>query len=97
MQALELLNNDFAREQAGYFVERARARVDGGTDAWVREVFEIALSRPPSQRELETARGFLNAQSNRHEASPDTTAPTRRALTDFCQALMNLNEFVYVD
>ncbi|NUN98963.1 MAG: DUF1553 domain-containing protein, partial [Candidatus Omnitrophica bacterium] len=28
LQALELLNNDFAREQAGYFAERARARVD---------------------------------------------------------------------
>ena len=43
--------------------------------------YRLALGRPPTAKELDLARAFLNQ-------SP---------LNEFCRALFNLNEFVYVE
>ena len=59
----------------------------------VRRAYRIALAREPTSAELEDALAFLRQQ----EA---TYPPERRreaALTDFCQVLLCLNEFIYVD
>ena len=50
--------------------------------AQVRRAFELALSRKPSQSEEERALAFIRNDS--------------MGLVDFCQALFNLNEFVYM-
>jgi hypothetical protein len=51
----------------------------------VNEAWQIALGRAPIPAERAKALAMLDA--------PDK----RRALTDFCLMLFNLNEFVYVD
>ena len=110
-QALILLNSEFsldaARRLAGFVLSHA------GTshDAQISLAYARVLGRLPAQEEIAVALQFLDSQatllkeSNRPAAElalpvpfPDGFEPHRAAaLTDFCLALFNLNEFVYVD
>ena len=53
----------------------------------------MALGRVPSETELDQNLGFLARQRDYHHAKDD---PALAALTDLCDVLLNLNEFVYV-
>jgi mono/diheme cytochrome c family protein len=92
-QALHLLNSPQVRQCARAFARRvAPADTTPVADA-VRHAYRIALAREPSETEALDAQAFLQQQMA-------TYAPDRRrdaALTDFCQVLMCLNEFIYVD
>ncbi|MBN9520612.1 DUF1553 domain-containing protein [bacterium] len=84
-QALTLLNDTMILGHAKTFAQRVTR--DAGTDseAVVVRAFGLALSRPPSSEERATMTAFL-----RNHAGPD-------AVTDLCHALLNLNEFLYID
>ena len=88
-QALTLLNNRFALRQAKYYAERV-ARLSDETVDRIREAYRIALSRPPTQTELDANLAFLRQQTDYHNG--DALA----ALTDLCDVILNLNEFLYV-
>ncbi len=94
-QALLFLNNPQARQYATGFAERLG---DGDTEDsdWVTRAYEIALGRPATAEEIRRAEAFLASQTKSY-ASAGHEAPHDLALTDFCQALMSSNEFVYVD
>jgi hypothetical protein len=110
-QALTLLNSEFslaaARDLAGFVLEHA----DGTPDKQVPLVYRRTLGRLPSTAERDLAVRFVVDQTEKLKASnrptaelalpssmPDGADPhTAAALTDFCLALFNLNEFVYVD
>jgi hypothetical protein len=72
---------------AGDVIEAAKGLADRverealTRDERVRLAYQYALGRPPTDAEQRLARSFL-------EASP---------LSEFCRALFNLNEFVYLD
>ncbi|HEV3027506.1 MAG TPA: DUF1553 domain-containing protein, partial [Planctomycetota bacterium] len=59
-------------------------------------LYRLALGRPPTPRELEKAGGFLSAQEQSYRDSGKAD-PRLSARIDLCQALLCLNEFVYVD
>ena len=86
-QALTLLNDSlvlgFAKSLA------ARVTKEAGTDPakTVDRAFALALSRPPTSEERTAMLGFLK----QHPGTPP------EAVTDLCHALLNLNEFLYVD
>ncbi len=95
-QALLLMNNEVLRRSARAFA----ARVDrGGAATWEQAVdraYGIALARPCEPDELLEAVTFLTAQRQSYEAAGRADA-RELALADFCQVLLGLNEFVYVD
>ena len=80
MQALTMLNGQFANEMAEAFA--ARLKKEGGPISahQVERVFWLALGRPPNPRERELSIEFLRDQS----------------LKEFALAMFNLNGFVYV-
>src|SRR5206468_2640906 len=85
-QALHLMNNPQVRAAAKGFA--ARALGDGTADdaAVVKRAYALALSRAPTADELADAVAFLKGK----------TGPARTAvLTDLCQVLFCLNEFLY--
>jgi hypothetical protein len=110
-QALELLNNDlvldWSRSLAG------RVLNDGGLspEAQIDRAYKFAFSREPVQAERTAALEFLNRQSailaERMATDDKTPLPDNlpagvekaraAALVDFCHALLNSNEFVYVN
>jgi len=94
-QALLLLNNSTVRDSARAFAARATTGPDAGAAA-VRRAYLIGLSRAPDETELADAVAFLDAQSAQYTA--DGKADARQlAMTDLCQVILGLNEFVYVD
>jgi hypothetical protein len=80
-QALSLLNSPLAVEASQALARRVRT--EAGTDpaAQVRQAFRITLQRDPHPDEQAACRRMLE----------------RRSLTEVCRALINLNEFAYVD
>jgi hypothetical protein len=80
-QALTLLNNALAVDAARAFADRVER--DAGKDraAQVQWTFEIALQRPPNERESAACEQLI----------------AERSLTEFCRVMLNINEFVYVD
>ena len=97
-QALVLLNDPIIRDRAETFAQRLLSETSGDMTALVERSFWLALSRPPSQSEWQASIAFLEAQVKRRaETSADVEATKLLALTDFCQALFSLNEFIYVD
>ena len=84
------------RECAQGFARRVRASAEVSDESAIRDAFAIALSRPPSEAELAETIEFLKSQTASYE-SAGTKDAADAALADFCQALMGLNEFVYVE
>jgi hypothetical protein len=62
----------------------------------VKSGYLLAVSRPPTEEELKDGITFLKEQTESYKATGkgDGREP---ALVAFCQVLMCLNEFVYVD
>jgi hypothetical protein len=92
-QALLLMNNPNVRGYARAFARRIAPTADTPVEDAVKTGFLTALARPPTADELADAAAFVREQL------PTYPAASRRelALADFCQVLMCLNEFIYVD
>jgi len=82
-QALSLLNSRLSGESARALAMRVEREEGAGFDARVERAYLLALGRRPDQAERSLAREYL---------SSDTVS-----FAEFCLALLNLNEFVYVD
>ncbi len=82
-QALSLLNSPLSSQAAHALAERVEREAGRGLDAKIERAYLITLGRRPSVEESALARNFLSAGVN--------------SFGDFCLALINLNEFVYVD
>ena len=86
-QALNLLNDslvlNFAKGLAGRVEKVAR----GDPDKSITAAMELALNRLPTSEERTAMKGFLG----KHKGTPT------EALIDLCHALLNLNEFLYID
>ncbi|MGH9766646.1 MAG: DUF1553 domain-containing protein [Blastocatellia bacterium] len=95
-QALALMNNEFVLQQAGFFAERLVKEAGEDKRAQVIQAFKIALNRAPSAKETEWSLSFLKSQAEGYARRKDEK-PEASALRDFCHAVFNLNEFVYVD
>ena len=101
-QALMLLNSRFLAEQAERLADRIAASAGDSPDRQIDQLFQSALQRLPTPLEQEIARDLLAGQQRRFreaaasgkEASVD---PERLALQSLCLAILNLNEFLYVD
>jgi Protein of unknown function (DUF1553) len=87
LQALYLLNNDFALARAKAFAQRIEALAGGDRERQVETAFALALGRPPDAADCTAARRFFAG----HGDEP------RLGLIHFCQALLNVNEFVYLE
>ena len=92
-QALVLMNSEFAVAAAQALVDQVLSDVGSDSTARLELIYRRTLSRDPSPSELDAARQFLQTQS----AGLDSAVNNQAALVDFCRAMFNLNEFVYVD
>ncbi len=80
LQSLNLLNSRYLLEQAEKFAERLAAEKPGDVDGQIVRAFELGFSRPPAGDELAAAR----------------TVVAQQGLAQFCRAIFNANEFVYI-
>jgi cytochrome c553 len=95
-QALALLNSPFVRRCADGMAEVAAGGEDQD-ETKIRRVFLRALGREPSEREQEQAVEFLKSQAARYsERGERESEAGRKALVDYCQVVLCLNEFAYI-
>ncbi len=95
-QALLLMNNALVRSCAEGLAKRARPTADKPLADAVRSGYTIALGRAPTEQETADSVQFIKEQAEAYKKDGKADAE-RLGLTDFCQVLMELNEFIYVD
>jgi hypothetical protein len=95
-QALLLLNSPVVREWAAAFAARVRPGEGESRDDAINRAYRLALVRDPRPDEFAAARSFLDAQAAAYRAAGRTDEEAA-ALTDFCQALFGLSEFLYIE
>jgi hypothetical protein len=102
-QAMVILNDRFvrsvARDFATLLVQRRTDQsvpVEFELKPIVEESFETSFARLPTDREIETSIQFIETQTKARIERAERE-PRIEALTDFCQSLFGLNEFIYVD
>jgi hypothetical protein len=99
-QALALLNDPFVRTVSSEFADRLVKQHPDDLKSQLRLAYRLALSREPEDDELSAAEGFVvdqRIQRKTRDANTDEIAIFQSALTDFCQSVFGLNEFLYVD
>jgi hypothetical protein len=90
------MNNPIIHDYARGLAHRAAPQPETPFPQAVRAAYLIALNRPPTAPELADALDFLKQQTTAYHAA-NTPDADQTALTDFCQVLMSLNEFLYID
>lgn len=99
-QALALLNDPFVRLRSEELAHRVAREAGDDPAARIRRACVLALSREPSTDELsELLRFVTDRAATRQQRDPSVTeeAAWSVAMTDLCQALFGLNEFIYLD
>ncbi len=99
LQSLYLLNNPRVTEQAAEFATRIEREAGNRFDRQIDLAYRLTLARSPTPSERDAARAFLSVEDSlpRTDAKNAETEGTHwTPLRQFCQVLMNLNEFVYL-
>jgi hypothetical protein len=81
LQSLSLLNDPFVLRQSEAFAERLAADRKGDVPQQVRAAYRLAYGRLPTENEMTQSLRFIE----------------NRGLFQFCRAIFNTNEFLYVD
>ena len=76
-----LLNSSLSAEAAHAFAKRVEQEAGKEPAKQVKRAFELALQRVPDKTESAACEKLLNQHS----------------LPELCRALLNLNEFAYID
>lgn len=92
-QALAFMNSPQARQYATEFAKRLG---DVGDREKVGGAYRIAFGRQPLEHELEIGERFIREQTAMYESQGNRDAHAI-ATIDFCQAVMSMNELIYVD
>ena len=90
-QALNMLNSRFMNEEAQVFAALARKEAGDGPVDQVRFVLQRVFSRPVREGEVARAVTFLE------NLKADEKLSRNQALTSFCLAALNFNEFLYLE
>jgi cytochrome c553 len=84
-QSLYLMNSPHVRACAEGLATRGAGDLD--------TIYSLALSRKATEAERAAGKAFLAKQTSVYGGSPDAS---RRALVDFCHALLGSNEFLHL-
>jgi hypothetical protein len=97
-QALVLLNGELTRERARKWAQRLLSKHGDDLTAVVLSAYRTAWTRPASADEVRLGLDFLRRQQERL-GSPNGKGKDARldAVADFCHAVLNSNETLYVD
>ncbi|PHS11320.1 MAG: hypothetical protein COA78_09940 [Blastopirellula sp.] len=93
-QALALMNSPLVRKLAEKFAKRIRPTPKSTPEQVVEQAYSLALSRKPSNTEKEQMVEFITTQASSY--GKDEPAMSK-AVVDYCQLMLCLNEFLFID
>jgi len=100
-QALHLLNNKTVRDWAAQLARRAAETDPLNTAVQVEAIYQLTLSREPSEEEkLVALQAITNLEIAWRKELPPKTSETeihQHALTNFSHAILNSAAFLYID
>jgi hypothetical protein len=94
LQSLSLLNSEFVLARARALSQRLVTEAGVNMDDRMNYAFRLTVGRMPTAEELDVAEKFLNEQPIRYVGRTDAV---ERSWTDFCQALLASNAFLYIE
>jgi cytochrome c553 len=111
LQSLTLMNSEFMLQQSRALAERLFKEAGADERAMISRLYELTLARKPRPDEFRLTQNFLKGQAalirdriaRGEPVSKTQGAPkglddgTATAWVDLCLAMMNLNEFVYLN
>jgi hypothetical protein len=102
-QALMMMNNGLIVREATKFADRVRKAAGEDPAAGVTFAWTTAFNRPPNAEQLAGGVAFLKQQTEQialkipaDQVAKEPPA-AHQALANFCQALLSMNLFLYVD
>ncbi|CAN5156848.1 PSD1 and planctomycete cytochrome C domain-containing protein [soil metagenome] len=96
-QGLFLLNDEMILAAADALAGRLAEDVpEGGADARIDRMFELALANPPSEDERIALRDFV-AEAERRLADEGDAEPGQRAWSMACHALFSMSRFQFLE
>jgi hypothetical protein len=95
-QALLFMNNVHVRGYAKALAAQLAKQSGDSTDVAIRQGYLITIGRTPTDTEKADLTAFLASQTASYTAAKKANA-RELALTDLCQTLMSLNEFIYAE
>ena len=95
-QALLMMNNPQVRIYASALAKRLAQEASADPASTIQLGYSCTLSRSPDADELAAGLEFVSQQVERYRAD-GKPEPAELALTDFCQTLFSLSEFIFVD
>jgi Protein of unknown function (DUF1549)/Protein of unknown function (DUF1553)/Planctomycete cytochrome C len=103
-QSLQFMNAQWVRDCAAGLANRGLAsskQADGGKtpplENALREIHRLALCREITDRELTAAVQFVKSSQQKTGPEAGNATSELSALTDYCHAILSLNEFIYVE
>ncbi len=103
-QALHLLNNGMVRELSVEFAKRIEREVGDDRVRQLERVYEIALSRKPTEEEKQLSLSVMEQIAAEFATAWDSEASTTneitlqtQALASFCHVIMNSASFLFAD
>jgi mono/diheme cytochrome c family protein len=95
-QSLMLLNSGFIHEQAGHFLDRMKKEAGDDPAQRIVRAWKLAFATTPTSAEVEGSVAFVRRQTEQF-ANQKIAEPETKAWTNFAQALLTANRFLYVD
>jgi hypothetical protein len=86
-----MLNDEFTNEQARAFAVRLQHDAPQGLEAQVARALRLATGRVPGADEVRREVAFVRALRDANRLSD------MDALRGYCLAILNTNEFIYLD
>jgi hypothetical protein len=96
-QVLTLMNSELAAETSRRLAARLSREAGDAHTARIQRLFQLAFSRAAMDAEQSRCEMFLQARSNTYRSANSPDNPEFEALVDLCLAILNTNEFMYLD
>jgi hypothetical protein len=93
-QALALMNSPLTRQLAEKFAKRIYPASETTTEQVVVQAYTLALSRTPTDSEMKYMSDFIADQAVSYG---DSDKSMKQAVVDYCQLMLCLNEFLFID
>ena len=95
-QSLFMMNDSLVVMQSELMAKRLLHQKDKSTDERIQMAYELALARPATEDEVAKAKAFLQKLAAIHKLSAKDGMNSIDIWKDYCQALFNLKEFIFL-
>jgi hypothetical protein len=95
-QALTLLNDKFALQQAEFWADRIATAEANSASNRIATMLRDALGREPAKTEAAAFEQLAESLAKLHEVPPDAVLASRVVWRDVAHVMLNLKEFIYI-